>query len=229
LTELLPVLPEIGIDQHEAVREVSLDELAETGTIFIRRPALRDLAETEEHVLPRVRGRILTGVDLARAVPPSELAEVVADEVRNPAIREGDVLVPLSGRRLTARVAAGKDVGAYLSSGVFLIRTDPSAVDPWFLAGLLSSSGGGNQATRMASTLGEYMRFEPRRVRIPLLPISVQREYGAAFQRLWDFARTLRAAHDMGIDFVRDMIDVTADPITEIDSTGQASPSARTQ
>jgi hypothetical protein len=102
------------------------------------------------------------------------------------------------------------------------------AVDPRFLAGLLSSgSGGGNQATRMASTLGEHMRFESRRVHIPLLPISVQREYSATFQRLWDFARTLRAAHDMGIDFVRDMIDVTADPITEIDSTEQASPSVQ--
>jgi hypothetical protein len=79
----------------------------------------------------------------------------------------------------------------------------------------------------MASTLGEHMRFEPRRVRIPLLPISVQREYGATFQRLWDFARTLRTAQDMGIDFVGDMIDVTADPITEIDSTEQASPSVQ--
>jgi hypothetical protein len=102
-------------------------------------------------------GQDTIGSDLARALPPSEVAEVVADEVRNPAIRDGDVLLPVSGRRLIARVATGKDVEAYLSSSVLLIRTDPVTVDPWFLAGILSSSDGGNQATRMASTLGEYI------------------------------------------------------------------------
>jgi hypothetical protein len=232
LAQLLPDLPDLPgpwAEQHAAAREVSLDELAETGAIFIRRPLTRDSAESEEHALPRVSGRVLTGSDLARAVPPSEVAEVVADEVRNPAIREGDVLLPLLGRRLISRVATGKDVGAYLSSSVLLIRTDPATVDPWFLAGILSSSDGGNQAMRMASTLGEYMRFEPRRVRIPLLPISAQREYGAAFQRIWDFARTLRAAHDMGIDFVRDIIDVTTDPIAEMAAVVQSPRSAETQ
>lgn len=170
-------------------------------------------------------GRIFTELATveSRLARPSEVAEVVDDKVRNPAIREGEVLLPLSGPRLTARVATGKDVGAYLSSSVFLIRTDPAIVDPWFLAGLLSSSGGGNQATRMASMLGEYVRFEPRRVRIPLLPISAQqREYGAAFQRIWEFARTLRAAYDMGIDFVRDMVDITAKPIAETAAVAQS-------
>jgi hypothetical protein len=113
-------------------------------------------------------------------------------------------------RRLTARVATGRDVGAYLASSVFLIRPDPATIDPWFLAGFLSSSDGGRQAARMASTLGEHIRFDPRRVQIPLLPIETQRTYGEAFRRLWEFARTLRAAHDEGIDFVRDMIDATA-------------------
>ena len=87
-------------------------------------------------------------------------------------IREGDILVPLIGRRLTARVAEGPDVGAYLSSTVFLIRPDAETIDPWFLAGLLSSSGGGRQSARMASAIGDNIHFEPRRVRVPLLPIE---------------------------------------------------------
>jgi hypothetical protein len=61
---------------------------------------------------------------------------VTADEVRNPTMRAGDVLVPLVGRRLIARVADGRDVGAYLSPTVYLIRPDRASVDPWFLAGL---------------------------------------------------------------------------------------------
>ena len=163
----------------------------------------------------RIRGRVLTGRDIARATPPSDVTEVIADEVRNPPIREGDVLVPLVGRRLTARVAAGLDVGAYLSATVLLIRPDPATIEPWFIAGFLSSSGGGRQAARMTSTLGEHIRFDPRRMRIPLLPIDTQRVHGEAFRKLWEFARTLRAAHDLGIDFVRDMLDVTAASLEE--------------
>ena len=125
------------------------------------------------------------------------------------------MLVPLVGQRLIARVAADLDVGAYLSPTVFLIRPDPATVDPWFLAGFLSSSGGGRQAARMTSTLGERIRFDPRRVRIPLPPIETQRAYGEAFRRLWEFARTLRAAHDLGVDFVRAMVDATAAPLGE--------------
>lgn len=78
----------------------------------------------------------------------------------------------------------GQDIGAVLSSSVVLIRPDPAALDPWYLAGLLSSSDSGRQATRMASTLGDTVRFDPRRVRIPVLPIEDQRTHGAAFRRL---------------------------------------------
>ena len=213
LAELLPAVPHPDGGRDGAVREASLDELAQMGAIFIRRAGPRPVEHKEADTGPRIRGRMLTGRDMARATPPSEVTEVMADEMRNPPIREGDVLVPLVGQRLTARVAAGLDVGAYLSPTVFLIRPDPATVDPWFLAGLLSSSDGGRQAARMTSSVGEHIRFDPRRVRIPLPPIDTQRAYGEAFRKLWEFARTLRAAHDLGIDFVREMVDATAAPL----------------
>jgi hypothetical protein len=215
LAELLPEVPLLDGGPDGAIREATLDELAQTGAIFIRRTGTRSADHKEADAGPRIRGRVLTGRDMARATPPSEVTEVIVDEVRNPPIREGDVLVPLVGRRLTARVATDLDVGAYLSPTVFLIRPDPATVDSWFLAGFLSSSDGGRQAARMTSTLGEHMRFDPRRVRIPLPPIGTQREYGEAFRKLWEFARTLRAAHDLGIDFVRDIVDATAAPLAE--------------
>lgn len=132
---------------------------------------------------------------------------------RNPAIREGDVLVPTVGRRLTARVATGEDVGAYLSPTVILIRPAPATIDPWFLTGLLSSSGGGRQAAH--GEMGEQIRFDPRRVRVPLLPIGAQREYGASFRELWECTRTFRGVHDVGLEFARDMIDAIVAPAEE--------------
>lgn len=224
LDELLPAMPGPGRVHDEAVREASLEELAQMGAIFIRRAA-RPLDYKEG--APRLRGRILTGRDIAQSTPPSEVTEVIADEVRNPPIREDDVLVPLVARRLTARVAAGLDVGAYLSPTVYLIRPDPATIDPWFLAGFLSSSDGERQAARMASTLGEQIRFDPRRVRIPLPPIERQRVYGEGFRRFWEFASTLRAVHDLGIDFVRDMIDATAESLRQTSYREESPPSVR--
>ena len=66
----------------------------------------------------------------------------------------------------------------------------------------------------MASTLGDTVRFDPRRVRIPVLPIEDQRTHGAAFRRLADLARTLRAAHGEGNALIRDLIDATVSSIS---------------
>jgi hypothetical protein len=222
LARLLPEEPEPSVpglafpsrELLEGVREVSLDELAQRSTTLIRRGAPRVSGSTASGSEQRVEGRILLGQDLARAVPPSATGEVIDDELLNPAIRAGDVLVPAVARRLTARVAAGRDVGAYLSPTVYLIRTDTSIIDPWFLAGFLSSSDGGLQAARLAAAVSDHFRFEPRKVRIPLLPIEAQRAYGESFRRLWDFARTLRAAHDEGVGLVRDLVDALAAPLS---------------
>jgi nucleoside-diphosphate-sugar epimerase len=63
-------------------------------------------------------------------------------------------------------------------------------------------------------TLGDTVRFDPRRVRIPVLPIEDQRTHGAAFRRLADLARTLRAAHDEGNALIHDLIDATVSSIS---------------
>jgi hypothetical protein len=56
--------------------------------------------------------------------------------------------------------------------------------------------------------------FDPRRVRIPVLPIEDQRTHGAAFRRLADLVPTLRAAHDEGNALIRDLIDATVSSIS---------------
>jgi hypothetical protein len=59
----------------------------------------------------------------------------------------------------------------------------------------------------MTSTVAHEIRFEPRRVRIPLLPIEMQRAFGYTFRQLSGFMAALRAAQDQGIDIVRAMTD----------------------
>jgi len=59
----------------------------------------------------------------------------------------------------------------------------------------------------MTSTAGHEIRFDARRVRIPLMPIDAQRAYGEVFRRLWEFASTVRAAYEQGTDLARAMTD----------------------
>lgn len=211
LPHLLPDLPPDRPFSGSPPRESSLEELAQSGMLYIRRPAPRAAIESG---LPKIRRTVITGRDLVRAVSPTEEADVPDDEILSPRVREGDVLVPHVARQLIARVAQGQDVGAVLSSSVVLIRPDSAVLDPWYLAGLLSSSDSSRQAARMASTLGDTTRFDPRRVRIPVIPIDDQRTHGEAFRRLADLARTLRAAHDEGNALIRDLIDATVSSIS---------------
>ena len=203
LQELLPDLASPEIDEGDTIREATLDELAQSGAVFIRRAVGRS-ADSHE---PTARSPVLTGRDVALGLPPSESGDFPADEFHHPVIRAGDVLIPVVGQRLTARVATGLDVGGRPSPTLYLIRPDTATIDPWFLAGLLSSRAVGHQAARLSSTLGEHIRFDPRRVRILLLPISAQHEYGEVFRKLSEFTQALRSTCDEGIDLMRDMTD----------------------
>ncbi len=130
LARLLPQLPQPPSGDGAPYRDASLEELAQTGALVIGRAGARSADSEPDPASARARGRILTSQDIARAVPPSGIDEIIIDEVRNSAIRAGDVLVPLIGRRLTARVAGDEDVGAYLSPTVYLIRPDIALSTP---------------------------------------------------------------------------------------------------
>lgn len=114
-------------------------------------------------------------------------------------VRPGDVLIPAwsaggaSGTggswgtgELRAAVADADDAGARLGQHRALLRPDPAQVDPWFVAGFLMAPG----SVRQASYGTSATRIDPRRLKVPLLPLDEQRRYGAAFRRLHDAERT---------------------------------------
>jgi hypothetical protein len=126
-------------------------------------------------------------------------------------------------RAVVARVATDEDAGAYPVPTLHHIRvTDTELLDPWFLAGYLSSSEGGHQAASATSSLGLHTRVDPRRVRVPLLPIARQRAYGEAFRTIAEFTRALRAAHDLGQDLARNSTDAVAAALRGADADADA-------
>ncbi|SCG53808.1 N-6 DNA Methylase [Micromonospora echinaurantiaca] len=109
----------------------------------------------------------------------------------------GDVVVPMIARTLTARVVTAD--GALLGRNLYLLRPNPAALDPWFLAGQLRTSANEKQASSLSGTL----RFDIRRAQVRRLPLDEQRAHGEAFRRLDAFESAIRQAASLGADLVR--------------------------
>ncbi|MBG0821124.1 N-6 DNA methylase [Planomonospora sp. ID91781] len=130
---------------------------------------------------------VLTAEDAAAGAPPS------GGTVLDPAlvmVRPGDVVATALG---AVRVVA--EPGAALGPQLTLYRVDPSRLDPHFLAGCLRSAG---RSAHPGSS-----RLDVRRARVPMLPITEQRRYGAAFRELTALEDGLRETAARGETLIR--------------------------
>ncbi|MEU2384921.1 N-6 DNA methylase [Streptomyces sp. NPDC012461] len=134
---------------------------------------------------------VLTGSDISRGSGPTgDPAELRSDTA--PVIAGGDVLVRavVSGEGPMARVAGEEDAGALLGRHVHLFRPDPQRLDAWFLAGFL----GADENVAGASTGSTVLSVSPGRLRVPLLPMQEQRQYGEAFRHVHELRAAARRA-----------------------------------
>lgn len=83
-------------------------------------------------------------------------------------VREADVAVVI-GTEMAVRVCTTG--GVLLGPGIHLVRANIKAVDPYFLAGVLHAAVDGNHV-------------DLYQVSVPRIPLTEQREYGAAFAQL---------------------------------------------
>lgn len=119
-----------------------------------------------------------------------EVRHAARADAEHPVAEEGDVVASVTG---VAYVHSGhpEQVGAGLS----VYRVDPRRLDADFLAGCLRAA---DLPAASAST-----RIDGRRVRIPRVPIAVQREYGRVFRQLAEFDAVLRETAETGRELVR--------------------------
>ncbi|MGD3109215.1 N-6 DNA methylase [Streptomyces sp. YGL11-2] len=123
-------------------------------------------------------------------------------------VREGDVVVPVLGGGAIARVVDEATAGAALGRNLTLLRPDPTALDPWFLAGFLRGTANNRQASSYASTA---TRLDVRRLQLPRLPLAEQRRYGRRFGDLAAFEGALRLASRLGEQLVQGLHDGLTD------------------
>jgi hypothetical protein len=90
--------------------------------------------------------------------------------------------------------------GSLLGRGLALVRCDPAALDPWFLAGYLRAPA---NERRASVSSGSGLRFDPRRAQVPRIPLTEQRRHGAVFRRLQHFDDAIREAATLSGDISR--------------------------
>ncbi|MFI7322147.1 N-6 DNA methylase [Streptomyces venezuelae] len=150
---------------------------------------------------------VLTDHDVLTGAAPSGTAHEGVDgpgDVEPVRTAPGDVVVPVFGGGTAARVIDEATAGAALGRGLALLRPDPAALDPWFLAGFLRGTANHRQASSYASTSA---RLDVRRLQVPRLPLAGQHAYSERFRRLAEFEDAVRRAALLGDRLVRGMHD----------------------
>ncbi|MEV6769690.1 N-6 DNA methylase [Nocardia sp. NPDC051030] len=171
------------VAQQKSWRMATVSELAQGGALQVLRTAPK-LGENTAVRDDGTRARpMMTGRDLVTGVRASETVGDLATSSNLVVIEVGDVLLPaVRGTRsdgVPVRVADATDAGVVAGSGVLVLRAKPDRLDPWFLAGFAAST-----ENVTSSAISSTIRTETSRIRIPLLPLSEQGGYGAAFRRI---------------------------------------------
>ena len=202
LDELRRTLPEVRQVEKAPLRDAphaDVADLIRSGSISVQRAVTRRSAGASADTA------VLTAADILSGGPATGRATRAADDEPGPRVRPNDILVPVIGHRISARVATAEQVGAELGPGVQLIRVDPTRFDPWFIAGVISRTDNLRIAGRASSGASGSLRLDVRRLAIPVLPLEQQRAYGEAFRRLVEFRTVLDRAATTGAALAHDI------------------------
>ncbi|WP_079155438.1 N-6 DNA methylase [Streptomyces ambofaciens] len=144
----------------------------------------------------------LTAADVFENRPASGTEADLPAGIALPLVQASDVLLTELlgvGRTAVARVAEPGETGCFLGPHLLLFRPDQRRLDPWFLAGFLAAE----QNVNAAATGTSIIRVDPRRLRVPLLPLAEQQRYGAAFRSLHELRAAARRADRAAEDVTR--------------------------
>ncbi|MGW5678271.1 N-6 DNA methylase [Streptomyces sp. NPDC003860] len=205
LTGELAPAPTAGTAERAVWPTTTVGELARAHALSLRAgtTAAVPAPAAPAPARPSPRDAVLTEQDVLAGAPPTgALPDAPDDEpVR---LEAGDVVVPVLGGGSVVRVVDERDAGAALGRNLQVLRPDPQALDPWFLAGFLRGTANTRQASSYASTA---TRLDVRRLQLPRLPLADQRRYGARFRALAAFEEALRLAGRLGEQLVQGLYD----------------------
>lgn len=184
----------------------TIGELARSGALVLRAGGAGTAAGGAGGAPVVLTDHDVIGGDAPSGTLPEAPAGTPAEE---PVLLEaGDVVVPVLGGGAIARVVDEATAGAALGRNLMLLRPDPAALDPWFLAGFLRGTANNRQASSYAFTSS---RLDVRRIQLPRLPHAEQLRYGRRFSELAAFEGALRLASRLGEQLVQGFYDGLTD------------------
>jgi SAM-dependent methyltransferase len=192
LPALLPAVAAVS-EPLAPAPTVSVADLARTGQLQLLGP-VRAGSEPAGHP-------VLTSDDVISGNPADGSPELPISPHID--LRPGDIVVPIIAARLQPRVII--EAGAFLGRGLHLLRCDPQAMDPWFVAGYLRTSTNERQ-TGTSSSSGS-LRFDLRRAQLPRIPIDEQRRQAAVFRQMQEFDDAIRSAAALSAELSRHTAD----------------------
>ncbi|MFJ8579441.1 class I SAM-dependent DNA methyltransferase [Micromonospora sp. NPDC093277] len=202
MRHILPAVQQAQTTPLRAARQADIADLIRSGSITVQRAASRSRSSSAT-----TSTAVLTAADILTGGPATGSAIRATTDDPGPQVRADDILVPVIGNKISARVATPDQVGAELGPGTQLIRIDTARFDPWFVAGVISRTDNLRVAGRAASTANGTLRIDIRRLAIPVLPLDQQQAYGQAFRQLAEFRTTLDRAAATGAALVREISD----------------------
>ncbi|MFH8591399.1 N-6 DNA methylase [Streptomyces rimosus] len=205
-------MPPTGPSAGDASPRVSLDDLIRSGALRTwRGTTAQDTADGTT-----VRVPLLTLDDgLSRAGPSGHTYAAESER-----LREGDVLV-FAAAPESARPADSREHGAVAGQGVTVLRPERASLDPWFLAGTLTLTGGPGTGRfgAPAVTTGRRSRLDTGRLFLPVRSREEQHRIGQAFRDIARFEESLAAVVDQGRSVARQLAEALAaglvDPIDD--------------
>ncbi|MFG3557102.1 N-6 DNA methylase [Micromonospora sp. NPDC047557] len=194
--ELPALLPQFtGAADAPESGTLSVAELARTGALQLIGPIRAASGRGESDAADHGQGQlVLNGRDVVAGVDASRRDDgALLDRVP---LKVGDVVVPVAARQLISRVITSD--GVLLGANLYLLRPNPAALDPWFMAGQLRNSANDKQTTSLSGS-----RVDVRRAQIRRLPLDEQRAQGEAFQRLLAFESAVAEVSSLSAELVR--------------------------
>jgi hypothetical protein len=181
VVDALPdLIPEFDTEPGRPLPTVSVGELIRAGQLQLLGPVKTG---TEPADAP-----VLVGEDVVNARSAGNRPDLTPTPRIE--LQPDDVVIPVLASHLHVRVIT--EGGPLLGRGLYLLRCDPHLLDPWFVAGHLRTSANERQASSSSSS--GTLRFDPRRVHVPRIPVDEQRRHGAVFRRLQRFDDAVREA-----------------------------------
>ncbi|MFF4864475.1 hypothetical protein ACFY3J_22600 [Streptomyces sp. NPDC001231] len=189
---------ELTVGEPSGMPFASVEELERAGALSLRAGRSPEALPLRRDAVADGGVRLLTVADVTSrhssgAWLPADAA-TAAEAARTLTVtRPGEIVVVGATRAFAAWVDT--DAPTALGPQLYAVRTDPTLLDPWFLASCLNSPANARQASSHASTVS---RIDVRRLQVPRLPLDEQKRYGEALRLLNAFDTALGEAEAVG-------------------------------